>query len=335
MLWATGTTGDGAVAGFSQDLTTNMFHRMLINDLTAEGPLKNYLNGLSISATNHAVTPKTTLATGAAFLYGFHYWNDAALDVFLTLPVVNDTGFRVVLRSTYGATQTVRVALLESADGVSAIPAVTQTAGTLWEISLASGVVDTGGDIWKTAAKTVAGVTDLRTFVHPNIAVNAAMIDDRTRAEWFPAVIGHNFTDALEIVLASNSTAPGLVGISMPDLKTTRVYGTWIVPQDFESGLTIKAMLYNAAVSADIYGRCQAFYGACGEGATTHSDDPGVAAEAMVSSARNCLGEVSLASAAKGDLVSVYYTRTGADALDTMGAAVWLVGFVAEYTADS
>lgn len=337
MLWATSTTGDGAVAGYSEDYTTGLFHHTLINDLTAEGPLKNYLNALAVTATSHAATPYVTVDTGAAWLYGFHYWNDAALDINVTLPVVGDTGFRVVLRATYGVTRTVRAAVVMNTDGVAAIPALTQTAGTLWEISLASGVVDTNGDIWMTAAKSVAGVTDLRTFVHPNIEVNAEMMEDRTRRFWVEPLAGYNSTDALSIVLDALAAGGGtLASIPLPDNKAAYAAGSFIVLDDYSSGLTVTAVVWKggAASTLDCYCENDVNYGACGEDFQTHTDINGIAAHALVNTERNCIDELTLTNAAPGDMVSVRFIRDATNVLDTVGAAVYLLGWVVSYLAD-
>jgi hypothetical protein len=328
MLWQTGTTGDGAASGYTQTQTTEMFWKTLISDLTDEGPLKNYVNELIVTATNHAVTPYVSVDTGAAWIYGFFYWNTASVDLNLTLPVVGDTGFRVVLRATYGVTRTVRLALLESADGVAGIPALTQTAGTLWEISLASGVVDTNGDIWKTAAKGVAGVTDLREFVHPNIEVEPAMVKDRTRAKWVPAMGGWNITDGTPLAVTKAS------GMTLTDAKDTRGVGSFVVPTDYASGMTVTAV-----TKPDGTGnmRCEndADYGACGELTNTHSDGTALADIAVTINERECVAEFTLASAAVGDVVEITFRREGNHANDTVNADVMLLGWSVVYTADS
>ncbi len=336
MLWATSTTGDGAVTGYSEDSTTGLFHRTLIGDLTAEGPLKNYLNELGITATNHAVTPYVTRATGAAWLYGFHYWDAASLNINLTLPVVGDTGFRVVLRATHGTTRTVRADVVMNTDGVSGIPALTQTAGTLWEISLASGVVDTSGDIWTTAGKTVAGVTDLREFVHPNIEVVPAMVADRTRQVWVDVLFGRNVTDGTDIALSAAGFGGVAQCIELPDNKLSVVYGQFVIPADFDSEATVKAVVLkdNGSSTTNIYANQSILSGACGEEYDNNNDSSSAAAHALVNTRRNCIDEVSLANAAAGDMARVQFIRSGTHASDTVSASVYVLGFVLEYTAD-
>jgi hypothetical protein len=53
----------------------------------------------------------------------------------------------------------VRITLVQSSDGVSAIPAAIQTAGTTWDITLATGTITTGG---------VISLIDARTYIQFN-----------------------------------------------------------------------------------------------------------------------------------------------------------------------
>jgi hypothetical protein len=125
-------------------------------------------NGLAVSGTSSPMT----LATGSACVYGFFYHCTVAGDVTKATPSVGTTGFRVVLRAGWTA-QTVRVAVVSSADGVSTIPAVTQSAGTTWEISLATGTITTGG---------VITLTDARTFVPSGPTAPATSVFGRAAA---------------------------------------------------------------------------------------------------------------------------------------------------------
>ena len=170
MLWQTGTTGDGAAAGYTEEQTRALFEGLFVYDNTEEGVSPAYGNRLSGTAVSGG-SPKVTIGTGAALLKGLYYWSTAAKDLSLTKPSVGDTGFRVVLRGSGPTTRTLRLAVIMNSDGVAAIPALTQDAGfpgtasTTWEIPLFEGVVDTSGDIWTDAGKGTAGLTDDRGFL--------------------------------------------------------------------------------------------------------------------------------------------------------------------------
>jgi hypothetical protein len=95
------------------------------------------------------VASPLSMATGRAQVAGFHYWNDAALNLTVATPTTGTTGGRIVLRAEWaGASEaTVRAAVLLSADGTAGLPALTQTVLTTYEIGIASFTITTGGVI--------------------------------------------------------------------------------------------------------------------------------------------------------------------------------------------
>lgn len=163
LFHTTSTSGDGASA-YTQAQLLAWLRRTFTATPASEGVLKNYAGGLAVSG---AATP-LTVATGAAVVDGFPYENDAAVSLAVPTPAVGTTGKRVVLRADYVA-HTVRIALISSADGVSAFPALTQTAGVTWEISLATLSVTTTG---------VITVTDARSFAHFSTMLNGSSVDN-------------------------------------------------------------------------------------------------------------------------------------------------------------
>lgn len=163
-FWTTGTTGDGT-STYTQDQVMDWLRKMFLYDPTTQCVLKGAGNDLAVTGTASPIS----INTGAGYVYGFFYENTAAVTKTITTPVVGTTGFRVVLQATWGTTRTVRIAVLSSADGTPTAPAVTQTPGTLYEVSLATGTITTGG---------VIAITDDRHYVHPNMMVSTAMLDD-------------------------------------------------------------------------------------------------------------------------------------------------------------
>jgi hypothetical protein len=167
IFWQTPTTGDGASA-ITQTQALKLW-QSIMGDLGANvGALLPHA-GLGLSP--YVDVGQVSLYAGAGFVKGFFYVSDTTEDLTITTPVVDDTGFRVVLRGSGGTTRTVRLAVLMSEDGVAAIPSLTQDAGfpdtasTVWEFPLFQGVIDTSGVIWTDSGKTTAGVTDERVFV--------------------------------------------------------------------------------------------------------------------------------------------------------------------------
>ncbi len=160
MLWATNGTGDGTSGGYTDVQTQRFFRQLLMSDPTVQGIIAAAENELAPSVTD---TSEITVATGAALIYGLHLNSDAA--TVLTLPTVaGDTG-GIVWAGIDWTTQTGEVNVTQNTAGNPAIPALVQTNLTEWQIPICSYVVDSAGAVWTTAAKTTAGVTDLRRFV--------------------------------------------------------------------------------------------------------------------------------------------------------------------------
>lgn len=160
MLWATNGTGDGTSGGYTDVQSQRFFRQLLMSDPTVQGVIAAAENELAPSAT---AASQITVATGAALIYGLHLNSDAA--TVLTLPTVaGDTG-GIVWAGIDWATQTGEVNVTQNTAGNPAIPALVQTNLTEWQIPICSYVVDSSGAVWTTAAKTTAGVTDLRRYV--------------------------------------------------------------------------------------------------------------------------------------------------------------------------
>lgn len=158
-LWTTSGTGDGPGGGFTQSHWETIFRKLL-----DEGVLEGIDSELAVSGDASPLS----VAAGAAVVDGHVYYNNAAANVAVSTPSIGTTGHRVVIQADWTA-QTARIALLSSSDGVATPPAVTQNSGSVYEISLATLTITTGG---------VITVTDDRSFIHYSTRVSAAMIDD-------------------------------------------------------------------------------------------------------------------------------------------------------------
>ncbi len=165
-FWATTGTGDGTGAGYSAANLFTIFRALLTgSSANAGGVAPDYLNKLAVSGT---ATP-VTVATGAALVYGCPYVNDVAVTVAIATPTTSTRIDRIVLRATWAA-QTVRITRIAGTEGAGA-PSMTQSAGTTWDVPLATVSITTGG---------VITVTDAREWILPNAdgAVTTAKILD-------------------------------------------------------------------------------------------------------------------------------------------------------------
>lgn len=122
-------------------------------------------------------------------------------------------------------------------------------------------------------------------------------------------------------------------GIPLEDGLDKYVHGYFAVPEDFVSTLTVSAIVIPAA-SGNVVAAIDAKYSAVGELATTHSSTSGPSVIAVTLNQRNSILQISLGSAAKGDLVDVEFSRNGGSVGDTINNYVYIAGFLVSYTAD-
>lgn len=156
--WTANGTGDGTSGGYTALEWGEIWRRLFSNGREANGGVaKGHGNELAVSGTASPVA----VATGAAQVYGKHYYNDASLNLTVTTPVVGTTGGHIILRLDWAA-QTVRAVAVRNTDGVNSTPALTQSTSTQWEIRLATFTITTGG---------VITLTDAREFLRTSIQI--------------------------------------------------------------------------------------------------------------------------------------------------------------------
>lgn len=160
LFWNTTGVGDGPTGYGESDLTEWMRQSIISSQQGSEGVLAGVGGQLAVSGT----TSPLSVAAGSAYVQGIFYQNTSPVSLSLATPA-GTTGHRVVLRADYAA-NTVRVTLLSSPDGTSSAPALTQSAGSTWDISLATLTIDSNGDVV---------VTDARDYCH----FGAALVNRR------------------------------------------------------------------------------------------------------------------------------------------------------------
>jgi hypothetical protein len=167
-LWTTGTTGDGVAAGYTEAQSIEFFRDMLTPFVsagphTSQGVLRGVLGDLAVLSGSGQVS----VAAGAAFVEGYYYKNDSNLAVAIPTPAANTRIDRIVLRVNHSA-RTTRITRIVGTEGAPA-PALTQVAGTTWDIPLAQIGITTAG---------VITVTDQRSCCYFATKVSTAMLDD-------------------------------------------------------------------------------------------------------------------------------------------------------------
>ena len=128
--WTNNSVGDGTSYTAAQ-------WRSIYRNLFGSG----VLNGLAVSGT----TSPLTVAPGSAMVDGLLYESTANENLTVATPAAT-TGGHVILRADFAA-QTVRLLAVRNTSGATAIPALTQTSETTFEIRLAEFQITSGGNI--------------------------------------------------------------------------------------------------------------------------------------------------------------------------------------------
>lgn len=157
-----GGSGDGPIGGYTRQNWNDLFRRLFTRQTANEGVLPGVDGELAVSGT---ATP-LSVASGAGMVYGWWFVDPTATSVAISTPAAT-AGGRINVRADWAA-QTVRIVAVQAASGVTTPPALVQTAGTTWDIPLATYQVTNTG---------VITVTDARQYNHMATRVNAAMID--------------------------------------------------------------------------------------------------------------------------------------------------------------
>lgn len=315
MVWGGTATGDAAAGNFtapySDDEFSDMLAMILTYDRTTQGVIQSAYAGYTgnLAVTNPAgVTIR--VATGVALVDGKLYTNSANVDNVVVAPGEGSNFYRIVLRKSFVA-QTVRVALI--GPDIAAFPAVTQTDGTTWEISLA------GIEITSAAVVTV---TDERQYVPRS----------RTRTFLVQPSLGWNTTDS--VAVAGDAQSYGFPTLENKDIT---IYGFFHVPSDFLREMTIDAVL-NVAGNGDVYASNIATYGNIGQAQNAHTDEVVIAAHTVTANVLNAEAPITITAADTGDIVRLRFRRDAtniADTLDGLSGTVYVVGWRVSYTAIS
>lgn len=316
MFWPTSGVGDGVPTGYDADHWQWLWRMLWTNDPTTQGVSKGYLGELEV--TNPAGVT-LHIASGGALVYGFPYRNTSAVDLWLTTPIINTTGWRLVLRADW-ETQKVRLVLLQSADGFIGIPALTQTVGVRWDLPIAEGFVS-----------VVPAVTigDDRIFFEPGIEIDAGHISSRTRRISVAPQVAHNQTDATYIFRQARG------GIFFPNSKLVRTTAGFAVPVDYVSDMVITAVV-GGQDAALIYAQHYAQWQECG--GTTGGDNITIAYAQYPTAIMEvaCIAPIAIPDTDLdvGDFVDLEFVRDGLDAFDTSAASLQFLGWYIDYTAD-
>lgn len=150
-FWGGTTTGDGALAPYSDDEFSDVWRIQNQSGRGSQGVLFSFDYTNPLAVTNPSGTT-IRVAAGYAVVDGKLYRNTANVDNSITAPGAGTNYYTVVLRKSWSA-QTVRIALLGPDTG--SYPTVTQSDGTTWEVLLAQVSITSGGAITVTDARSL------------------------------------------------------------------------------------------------------------------------------------------------------------------------------------
>lgn len=215
ILWETQTaTGDGSDS-YAESEANELLTGHEYDPLAPyQGVLADDSGRLEVSG----VQAPLTVQDGRAYVHYFRYRNFGNLTIPVETPSA-DTGYRVVLQANW-VTNKVRATLTTSGDGNVSIPDINQSVGSIWEIPLASFVMDSDGVIWTDATKSTVGVSDDRQFLVSKLA-GLIPIQDFLMDGSLSEVSFTVQTDVSEIVILGSlrtekaNTAEAYIGIAM------------------------------------------------------------------------------------------------------------------------
>lgn len=289
-------------------------HKIIAACSGYQGVAPGFLNELACTG---AGANTVAVATGGAMVDGLFFLNDASQNMNIPSAVGggNTRIDRIVLRADWAGFN-VSVHRIAGTDAASpTAPAITQTSGTTYDIMLCQVAVDTAG---------VVLVTDERVFAQHirDGAVTAAKIANRTRKLFIPAAS------------ATGSPLVGATGTILTADATEGSYGALVIPSDFVSDMTVKAVVVGGATGNAVLNH-SAVYGAAGQAYNTHTDTLAVQVVALTVNLLTEVLTLTLSAEAAGDFIHLTLARSGTHPSDTLAGSVSHLGWLIEYTADS
>lgn len=156
MVWTGVATGDATFAPYTADKFSDYLRDILQYDRRYMGVIPTAVTAVGVTDLTVSNPAGVTIrvSKGNALVDGTLYRNTDNVDNVVVAPGAGSNFYTVVLRKSW-ALQTVRVALV----GPNAVapPAVTQTDGTTWEISLATVEITSGSVVTVTDTRAALG----------------------------------------------------------------------------------------------------------------------------------------------------------------------------------
>jgi len=162
--WDGTTTGDATDAPYDASTEWAELFRAILPRSESSANKGGVVLGATGFSDYNATTPGANtarIASGIGWDYGQWHRSDANVDFTISTPAVSTRVDRIVLRKSWSL-QTVRLTRIAGTEGAGA-PALTQTAGTTWDVPLWLVSITTGGAITFTDQRyNLSGVGSIR-----------------------------------------------------------------------------------------------------------------------------------------------------------------------------
>lgn len=212
-------------------------HHALYGQLDADANvLYGVLNELAVTGS----TSPVTVDTGWAVSYGWVIKHAASGTIDVATPSVGTTGHRIVIEVDEAASPPdASIKLISSADGTSTLPALTQSAGGVWQTSLAGLTITTGGAIT---------VTDERNYLYFATKIATAQLDNPVLP-----------LESRQGGDASNWITPGTTDYDISSITTRAEVGTFAKAMG-GTGVVFQTITFDTAFAQPPHVQCWATF---------------------------------------------------------------------------
>jgi len=299
--------------------------------------MKGWRNELAVTGTSSPVS----VDTGGAVVYGMLFDMDAATTASIPTPSSGNSRYDRIVAQRDWANQVVRIVRVSGvAAPAPAVPALTQSAGTFWEIPLATVLIDDAGTITVTDTREFCefGTTWPANIVTAGMfeqgAVTISEIPDRTRYE----AKGSGQIEPAAANPCTWAAGPSWDYFTFVNGAANVAWIYFMGSYDIV-GASVDFYLWNgptAVAAGDVKWNYNIYYGTDGGALTNLAGTTPVIAQggrAVGNAYRDQI--VAAVPVGAGQIIAFELTRDGGHGTDTYGSPVWAIALEASWTADA
>jgi hypothetical protein len=321
---------------YTQTHLHDQFFRSVLNGTGNRGPLRNWRNNLEVTGVSSPVS----VDTGGACVYGGLYDSDSAVTVSIPTPASGLSRYDLIVVRRDWNTQTIRIARVAGvAAAAPAIPTPTQTAGTIYEIPLATILVDDAGTITVTDAREFCAYT---TDWPAAIITGDMVVEGAVTLDKIPDRARYDLKGAGQCEPDSGTPASWVAGPSWDYWEFTKggpandsIWVYFMGPTGLVGTIDFYIWTGPTAVAAgNAKYNYNIYYGSDGGALANAAGSILVAYGGAVNIVTRSQIVAALA-AGEGQIIAFQLTRDDGHGTDTYGNHSWLVGVEMSWTADA